>query len=674
MFEKRLLLGVFIASVLSVVVPQMAFSVDSVRTADATTALNNAELQSELQKIENRYESVRNELNEDYNALVKDHDDKCNEIFEQVKTLREDQAAEHQKLVTDYNDFKARMTTANVSNYDEQYKTEAQKFASRKDTNSSVYDASMANLRHTYLLNTQRFEELMKIHNAREALEERKYRQERDFARDNLRLQSRVRNVSADSSQNENVKFAQQAMEERKNMIDQSYQNTLAALDEYKDAVEKRLNDQENYLKQIDGIKQNMARADITPEDMSHYREQLVSIEDQKNIDEAVYNNNVQFIEEKLSLNQMRDREIAALDKAKIEMDRRHAASYDRIASQQAEMNRRLADSSLTITDRSALEKELGNTDALKERQDTLYNQAVAAYNDRRDIIEQAYKERLAYIEDRNDIRVNMAETPVTADNIGDFRTRVASLEERRINEEKAIRDKMMSASNKVPSVYRVSVYSVDMDNDRPSRSSSRVDNMKRSLDSRWNREQQELQNRKTSLQERLNSSDTTDQEKQQLQSLINSLDEQLASKKQRYENAVQKMQERKALDQQMMSGRMAYQQKRQDLMQKLNATNVTYDDIIQYETQLNALDSDWDKQMKDYRSKMRSFSGIMSSDGDNRQWRSQAQSDWQRGVQDAERRADEDYRSGRTRNVNRGSESIGDKIVREYHEVVEYF
>jgi hypothetical protein len=527
-----------------------------------------------------------------------------------------------------------------------------------------------------YLLNTQRFEELMKIHNAREALEERKYRQERDFARDEVRLQDRIRAAGSDSSRNDSVKFAEQAMQERKNMIDQNYQNSLAALDEYKDLVEKRLNDQEDYLKQVDGIRHNMARADVTPEDMARYREQLVSLEDRKNMDEAAYNNNSEFIEEKLSLAQMRDRELANLDNAKLEMERRHSAAYQRIADQREQLNHRLADASLTIADRTSLEKQLGNFDALKEREDKIYSEAVSAFDDRRDIIEQAYKERLAYVEDRNDIRINMAETPVTRDNIGQFRSDVAKLEERRINEEKAIRDKLMSVSDKVPNVYRVTVYNVNTGPERQSRSTSRMDSMKSRLESRYNRELQELQDRKTNLQERMNISNISDQEKTNMQSLIDSIDSQIANKKERYENAVKKLDDRSAMDQEMMSARADYMKQREQLMQSLNEKNASYDDIIKYETELNTLDSNWDKQMNEYRTKMRSFRGIMPSDGDSRQWRARAQQDWQRGVQDAEnaaRQAESDANSV-TRRVSTETESIGDKIVREYHEVVDYF
>lgn len=593
-----------------------------------------------------------------------------------MKALKEGQASNQQKLEADYTDFQTKMTAANVSSFDDKYKTEATKLADRGETNSNIYEASMANLRHLYLLNTQRSEELMKIHNAREALEERKYRQERDFARDDVRLQDRIRAAAADANQKESVKFAEQAMQERKNMIDQSYQNSLAALDEYKDLVEKRMNDQEDYLKQIDATKQNMARADVTPEDMARYRDQLVNVEDKKNMDEAAYNNNVQFIEEKLSLAQMRDRELATLDNAKLEMERRNSAAYQRIAAQREQLNHRLSDSSLTIADRSSLEKQLGNFDAMKEREDKIYNEAVSAFNDRSDIIEQAYKERLAYIEDRNDIRINMAETPITRDNIGQFRSDVAKLEERRINEEKAIRDKLMTATDKVPNVYRVSVYTVNMDPERQNRSSTRMDGMKNRLESRYNRELQELQDRKTVLQERMSTTSLTKQEKNNIQSLINSIDSQIASKKERYENAVQKLDDRVATDREMMSNRAAYMKQREQLMQNLNEKNASYDDIIKYETELNALDSNWDKQMNEYRTKMRSFRGIMPTDSDSRQWRDRAQQDWQRGVQDAEnaaRQADADA-SSVTRRVSAETESLGDKIVREYHEVMDYF
>jgi hypothetical protein len=109
-FDKRLLLGIFIASVLSVIVPQMAFSED--------IAIN-AELQTELQKIENRYDDVRNELNEEYAALIRDHDEKSSAIFNEVKAIKEEQVVNQQKLEADYLDFQGKMTAANVSSFDD---------------------------------------------------------------------------------------------------------------------------------------------------------------------------------------------------------------------------------------------------------------------------------------------------------------------------------------------------------------------------------------------------------------------------------------------------------------------------------------------------------------------------------------------------------------------------
>ncbi len=160
------------------------------------------------------------------------------------------------------------------------------------------------------------------------------------------------------------------------------------------------------------------------------------------------------------------------------------------------------------------------------------------------------------------------------------------------------------------------------------------------------------------------------------MQSLIDSIDSQLASKKQRYDDAVQKLDERVAVEKEMMSGRAAYMKQREQLMQNLGAKNATYDDIIKYETELNALDSDWDKRMNEYRTKMRSFRGIMPTD-DSRQWRARAQQDWQRGVSNAEnaaRQSNEANEPSFTRRVSDNVDSLGDRIVQEYHEVVDYF
>ncbi len=646
-------------------------------------------LQSQMDEVSARYRDAKQDLEDEYNALVKERDDRRDEIFKQVKAMEEERLARKEKYDRDFAARNQRTADAIAAGDDQRVATERARLEELRNRENRTVDASMDTLRQLYQLDNKRYNELFRIQSAKESLEDARYREERDFAAAGVRLQSAMYREDQPNARRDRLNMALRNHDEQRARMEARYQTQMNALEDLRSLIEDRLAAQRNYLEQYNDIMKDMAEASADESAAGEYARKLNDLEQKRNNEERTYQANVRYIEEKLALEQSSNRDLARLDMAKEAVDARRAEQEANLNRQIEMVDSRLSANNLSDAEKNTLQER---KNSLQERLDTAQeaNDKVAdAIAKRRDLVEEAEESRLDYLQKRNDIRVKMAADSLDADAMEDLRKQVSDLEQERMNREKELRDQAVALDREIPRGMNMRrggmmrdgtgmARGVEGAGRRMDRAVNRADRMANHLETRMNRQQAMIDRRLESINSRLGEANLSDADKQQYEKMRSDLQAQRQRIQQAYQEGKQRLQERSAADQEYMKKRSEYYAKRDALMRNMNAEDVQYEDMTRYDTELQRLDAQWDAEERQYRESQQPLRNLLP-EVDTTDAGQMTDDNWERGVRRAEREAREDFDPAAQRAVEeetgvRGTfRKIGRELSESYHDAINY-
>ncbi|MCD8350676.1 MAG: hypothetical protein LUC93_08720 [Planctomycetaceae bacterium] len=622
-----------VATVPVVVPATVPVTVPAAAPSTAATAYQQR-LDNELQRINQHYDDVRHELNEEYQAITEEKDENCNAIFEKVRALKAEREIALQRAQQQRDTLRETMANSNIPQDDQRFIAAASPLDAEGEQVARAYDNSLETLQQLYQLNGRRYNELLKIHNAREALEENRFRELRDLTAQSLRLDSQANRANLTDADRRELDTRQAMFEEEQRRDQDRYQTATNALDEYRDLVNSRIAAQRDYLNRYDVLMRELARPEITANDRTNYTTELAQLNAEKNLAEKRYQNDVRYIEEKLNFERLRGREMSRIADERRAVEAAWAQQDGRYADRRADLNRQLSPADLAPDEHQNLDTQLAALDRRYSQAKEAYNQALQNLDEREKLAERAVDERMAYLKDRNDIRVKMTEAAATEENFANFRDQIAQLEERRIMEERDIRNQMLSLAGTMPSSYRGNRFETGNMQRRMSRSLGRIDNMRENIQAKWQSRQNDFNEQIRVLDQRLGADNLSDLDRAKINEEKAKVQQELAAAEERFNRATAALDERRDLEQKRMTARADYMNKRRQLRDNLNAESMDYDDMVQYEQQLAALDLEFANQEKEYRASARPLASLMPADAADENWQDRMQASWERGVQ----------------------------------------
>lgn len=595
---------------LRVVFACLLLSAGAARAVDAASDNYQDRVNAAMSKINQSCDDVQKELDEDYAAIAKERDKSGAAIADSVKALEQKRMDMVAKFNAEFKKFEDNMRTANIPASDKRYIDAATPLKADRESIDRTYENSLATLQQLYQLNSKRFTELMKIHNARESIESAHHREERAMATENVRREVQAGVVGTDAEKRA-AKLREQEYEDQRQESQSRYNASLNALDDYRALVNSRLKEQHNYLSDYAAIMQDLNRTDITPANRADYAERLAKLNVRKDAEERQYQNNALFIEEKLTFEQMRGRELARAAEERRQVEeawfntdenyRNQLAALDkeRTGAGTAELKKGAEDRIARLNERHAAEK-------------AAYQAAVNNVEERQKLVQQAMDERLSYLESRNDIRLSMAKQPMTEETFDKYRTEIAKLEERRISGERGISDKLANLAGAVSPAYRMATVDATNPALRRARVADRIDGMKSEIQNRWNAVQAKLNSEADAVVQKLMSNDLTPAERTRLEYERASLNKRMAESQDRMMMAVEKLEGKKALEEKRMAARTEYIAKRNALRDGFKMDTAQYNDVEDFEKRLSDLDSEYARQEQEYFEKMRGIDGAV--------------------------------------------------------------
>ena len=646
--------------------------VSTAAAADNVTSEYQRKLDQEMKKLNDRHSDIRKELDEEYVAISRERDKNCNAIFEKVRKLKEEHQKEQANFAATMGSLRESLTRENINPADQRYIESVTPLNDRQNRISRAYDSSLTTLQQLYQLNDKRFNDLLKIHSARETLEDNRLREERDVAARRLANDARNARSGLSPSDKQSIELRGMDLDTVAREIDTRYHNSLDALDEFKGLVQKRMKAQGDYLTEHDAILRDITRDAVDPMDKVTYVERLDQLNADKNAGERRYQNDVRFVEEKLAYQQQRNRELSRLDTARREAEESWLDTRGQLESQRESLAAQI-ERSATDADRKTLEQRVADTMRKLESEKKSYEESLKNLDERRKLAERALDERYAYIKDRNAIRVRMAEQPMNSENFDGFRDEIGKLEERRIESEREIRNQMTELGAAMPAAYRqVPWYKGNLEA-RKVRWSGRFDAMRKNLDAGWKELEQQYQNELTELDQRLNASGVSEADRMKIQEQQKTLQDNQKQAEANYATAIKELDQHRQAAEQNLSARENYMSERDKIRNGLNSDKASYNDIARYHGQLRDLDNRWDSQERQFRDRQRQFqAGYPAAVGSAG---TQPASGTAAGRTSPSRNAaaGQDGASGNPGVVKRAYESAKDAVVDTYRDAVHY-
>ncbi len=703
-------------------------------------------LSDEMRTIAERYQNVRQELQDEYDTLRRDREQNSAAIFDRVRELKENHERELAQYKTDYATFEQRMKDANIAATDKRFIDESNPFTARRSQQDSLYNTALASLQRLYRLNDQRYNELLRIHEAKENLEEQRYREERDLAADRVRLENRAARANVNvmgtpayptsaldvRAPRTNAEAARQnaairnnavaarqtglamgtnaaaaridarmaVLNEQEKQAKARYDSSLNALDDLKDMIENRISQQRDYLTEHQNIIEKIANDANDPKAAAEYAEDLHNLREKRDSEERQYEANLRYLQERLGMEQLRNRELAQIDTMRARLEARNVGVDDRVMQQRAAIVDQLAGANLTEEQRRNLEAQ---RDALEERiqkRSEEYDNAIKMLDERRKITEKAMDQRLAYLKDRNDLRVRIADSDVSGENLAKFRDEINQLEEKRLNDEREVRNELVALQEQTPATMRRSNwFSRAVDNHRERRM-SRLDSRVERLKNQYEEQKKRMDEQIADTERRLNDQNLSAADRADLETQINQLKRMRENHEKRQQEMLEKTAKRREVEEARLNARQEYLTKRTALMDQTQANNVSYEDIQKYNQQIADLDNEWDAQDRQFRSDMEPLSALLPDSTRTAGWEQRSEENWQSTVREAEQQAAQNIREnpevtntrtvrtvdsqGRpvTRTVRETSEGgfmgrmrwLGAVIRDGYHDAVDYF
>ncbi|MCD8139470.1 MAG: hypothetical protein LUE17_06790 [Planctomycetaceae bacterium] len=614
--------------------PAVAPAAAPAAAPSALAASYQQRLNHEMQRINQHYDDVRHELNEEYQAITEEKDENCNAIFEKVCALKAEREIALQRAQQQRDTLRETMANSSIPKDDQRFIASTSPLDQEGQQLELAYKNSLETLQQLYQLNGRRYNELLKIHNAREALEENRFRELRDLTAQSLRLDSQAQRANLTDAERREHDTRQAAFEEEQRRDQERYQTAVNALDEYRDLVNSRIAAQRDYLNRYDELMRELARPELAANDRTEYIAQLAQLNAEKNMAERRYQNDVRYIEEKLNFERLRSREMSRIADERRAVEAAWARQDSRYADRRADLNRQLDQADLAPDAHQNLDTQRTALDRRYAQAREAYNQALKNLDEREKLAEQAVDQRMAYLRDRNNIRVQMTEAEPTEENFASFRDQIAQLEERRIMEERESRNQMLSLASTMPSNYRGNRFESGNMQRRMSRALGRIDNMRENVQAKWQARQNSLNEQIRGLDQRLGADNLSDLDRAKLNEEKAKVQQELAAAEERFNRAIASLDERRGIEEKRMNARAEYINKRRQLRENLNADSMDYDDMVQYEQQLAALDQQFANQEKEYRASARPLASLMPADAADENWQDRMQASWERGLE----------------------------------------
>lgn len=576
---------------------------------DAATEQYQKRLDGEVKKINQRYDDVQKELDEEFVSIAKERDKSGAAIADSVKVLEQKRADSIRKFDENFRKFEDNMRAANIPASDKRYVDAAQPLNADRESIDRTYESSLATLQQLYQLNSKRFSELMKVHNARESIEAARHREERAMAMEYARREVRDGATDADKRA---ARLREQEYQDQRQAADTRYNASLNALDEYRNLVNARIEQQNSYLSDYAAIMQDLNRTDITPANRADYAERLARLNVRKDAEERQYQNNALFIEEKLTFEQMRGREMARAAEDRRQIEEAWFKTDENYRGQLASLEKDRDASGLSSERKKTLEERIARLNERHSAERESYRTALKNVDERQKLMRQAMDDRMSYLESRNDIRLDMAKQPMTEESFDKYRGEIARLEERRISGERDIRDKLASLVGSMPSAYRVaSVHAMDPQM-RRERVVGRIDGMKSAIENNWKATQARLNGEADAIVQKLMASDLTEAERKRLESERASLNKRMGEAQEHMARAVEKLEGRKALEEKRMAATAEYVAKRNALRDGFKLDTAQYNDVDDFEKRLADLDKEFARQEQEYFEQIRGIDGAV--------------------------------------------------------------
>lgn len=579
----------------------------------------------EIRKLTRHYNDVRKELEEEYAAIVTDKNENCNAIHDRIKELNKKRAAMQKEAAREMG--KAREDLARANGIEGDAIAAAREIlpANPQKNINDAYEQSMASMRRLYQLNDKRFAELLKIHDMRESLEEARHREERDMAARRVRTAMRLDGSGDASHEKRELEVEAKRLDDLAREREARYQAVLAALDEYRDAVQKRIGAQKNSMVEQDRIMREIAgvvpafeEADALgapvdaigtlaiPERKIGFAQELAELDARKNAEERRYQNEIRFIQEKLAFQQRRNRELSRLNAELHDVEQTWAEKRTAHDLAVRNIDAALADTAIAESEKTTLKSQLQK---LKERlaaDKKAYGEAVDNVKQRLELSEKALADRMSYLKRRSELRGRLvaASASPTADAMDAFRQEMAKLEERRIDAEREARDEISGLAAAMPTAFRAPPWVGSDIESRRARWNARFDRMRETLETDMENEKTKYQNEILELERRLTEGDLGEEERRQIENVIQTKKNESAAISRDYETTLSNLQERRKMEGRRLAGRARYIAERNRLSDRMHSSAGEGVGAI-IEKRIRELDDKWERRESQYRRNM---------------------------------------------------------------------
>ena len=646
----------------------------AVEAAPAAATGIKSQINEIIDSLDQGFADIREGLRIQYDELLRDRDDSGAALFKKVRALNAEREKESAAMRAEMRKFTKSMEDQKIPPTDQRYRQGTQKFVDEENAITDRFDSSLSLLQRAYQLDNKRYNELLKIHSAREALENERNGRQRDIAAESVRLEQ-----SGLGRRQLSVRRA--ALSDRQRELESDYKSQLDALDGYAALVNKRLKAQQSFLADYDKLIAEMNAPGSPPAAGDKILKNLTAFSEKKAAEERAYQNDLLAVDERMTMERARARELGrfADERRTLEMARVDAASES--ADKRSSLLEQSKSASLSADAKKAFESRIAALDSATKADAEAYDQALKSLGERRSLMEKALDDRQSYLKDRNALRSKLAEKPNDAAALESFRKDIGALEDKRMAQERDLRGKLSALRDQIPSRVHAALFSsVDFEG-RADRLMNRIDAMRGNLQTRRDRQDKNLRDQIASVDNTLLDNTLAEEARTHLSEQRALLQSEAAAAKLRFDRAIAALEQRKTAEQRRVADRKAFVERRRDLMTQLDKQEPGSVSLDRLNAEIANLDNDFASKEREFSGTLRMppMAGLFSSDDssvDGIVSDADIQASWDSGVKKTLGATAEAGRKIAFRTAREGEsawESFKDKVSETYHDAVDY-
>ncbi len=570
-------------------------------------------LDARMQEIEQQNQDVWNELDEEYAYITRERDDNASNIAKEIKEAEKLRDVTLARIEQEKATLEEARVSQNLADTDPKYQAGLQKISEDLTAANKTYDFALANLQQLYQLNGRRFDELMKIHDERDVLEDRRILAEKNLAAIELALQEDAANPNLSPIQKERFAYFQKALDHAKQDAESRYRSGSETLDEYRNLVIKRQSFLKENLADQGGVMQKLSAPNLSDSSRDQYLKEIAVLAYKKDVEEQTYQNDVRYLEEKFSFERLQNHELDSFATQRRDLDAVLADIKTQYKQESAELKSQMAAQSISEGDKADLQAKLAAITQAEKEQEGNYREAVRNLTERRNIVKKGLEERLAYLTERNDLRREMLAEPVTSTSYKKFRDRIVDLENRHIAQENAQREQLAKLIDLVPPAFAYSPWQRgDMDI-RLVRLRDRVDGARKTLKNNLDGDIAKYNKQAQDLKLKLDSIDLADRQRKPLEEKLSDLKKQIGDVSYDYQRDLKGLAELQAAHEEKIMNRSQYISQRNEALKDLTLADYIGTDAARQIRKLQNLDADWRKRESEPKQNSMPFSGFFS-------------------------------------------------------------